>query len=36
MNSDTIIYCPPDTVHDVKNTGFGVMRYIYITARTKD
>jgi mannose-6-phosphate isomerase-like protein (cupin superfamily) len=36
MNSDTIIYCPPDTEHDVKNTGSGVLRYIYITARTKD
>jgi mannose-6-phosphate isomerase-like protein (cupin superfamily) len=34
MNSDTIIYCPPDTVHDVKNAGSGVLRYIYITART--
>jgi quercetin dioxygenase-like cupin family protein len=31
----TIAYCPPDTEHDVKNTGSTVLRYIYVVARAK-
>ncbi len=31
----TVAYCPPDTEHDVKNTGSTVMRYIYVVARAK-
>jgi mannose-6-phosphate isomerase-like protein (cupin superfamily) len=29
------LYCPPNTEHDVKNTGTGTLRYVYIVARTK-
>ena len=26
------VYCPPDTVHDVKNTGQVELRYVYVVA----
>jgi quercetin dioxygenase-like cupin family protein len=29
----TVAYCPPDTEHDVKNTGSTVLRYIYVVAK---
>jgi len=29
------LYCPPETEHDVTNTGHGVLRYVYVAARTK-
>jgi mannose-6-phosphate isomerase-like protein (cupin superfamily) len=35
MNVGTVLYCPPDTEHDVRNTGSGILRYIYVTAKTK-
>jgi len=35
MRVGTVLYCPPDTEHDVKNTGSGVLRYIYVVAKTK-
>lgn len=25
-------YCPPDTEHDVTNTGSAVLRYVYVVA----
>jgi len=28
-----VAYCPPDTEHDVKNTGSTVLRYIYVVAK---
>jgi len=28
---DSIIYIGPNTLHDVKNTGSKILRYIYIT-----
>jgi len=28
----TALYCPPETEHDVKNTGTSVLRYVYIVA----
>ncbi len=28
----TVAYCPPDTQHDVKNTGSSVLRYVYVVA----
>ena len=31
----TVAYCPPDTQHDVKNTGATVLRYIYVVARAQ-
>jgi len=29
------LYCPPETEHDVTNTGTGVLRYVYVVASTK-
>jgi len=29
------VYCPPETEHDVKNTGTETLRYVYIVASTK-
>lgn len=31
----TVAYCPPDTEHNVKNTGSTVFRYIYVVAKAK-
>ncbi len=31
----TVAYCPPNTEHDVKNTGSTVLRYIYVVAKAK-
>ncbi len=28
-----VAYCPPATEHDVRNTGSGPLRYIYVVAR---
>jgi mannose-6-phosphate isomerase-like protein (cupin superfamily) len=30
-----IAYCPPNTEHDVKNTGSVPLKYIYIASKTK-
>ncbi|MDD5253398.1 MAG: cupin domain-containing protein [Candidatus Omnitrophica bacterium] len=30
---NTFIYIPPETVHNVKNSGSKILRYVYITAR---
>ncbi len=30
-----VAYCPPNTQHDVKNTGTTVLRYIYVVAKTQ-
>jgi mannose-6-phosphate isomerase-like protein (cupin superfamily) len=30
-----VAYCPPNTEHDVTNTGIDTLRYIYIVARIK-
>jgi len=29
-----VLYCPPETAHDVLNTGKGSLRYVYIVAST--
>ena len=29
-----VLYCPPETAHDVLNTGKGSLRYVYIVAGT--
>jgi mannose-6-phosphate isomerase-like protein (cupin superfamily) len=31
LEEGTALYVPPDTVHDVKNSGKGVLRYVYVT-----
>ena len=28
-----VAYCPPDTEHDVRNTGGKPLRYVYVVAR---
>ncbi|MFQ5953203.1 MAG: cupin domain-containing protein [Candidatus Omnitrophota bacterium] len=28
----TLVYIPPDTKHDVKNTGTDILKYIYIVS----
>jgi len=35
VDADHILYCPPDTEHDMMNTGTGVLRYVYIVANAK-
>jgi mannose-6-phosphate isomerase-like protein (cupin superfamily) len=35
MCRGNVVYCPPETEHDVRNTGSGILRYIYVTARIK-
>jgi mannose-6-phosphate isomerase-like protein (cupin superfamily) len=30
-----IAYCPPDTEHDVRNTGDKPLRYVYIVAKAR-
>ena len=30
-----VAYCPPNTEHDVANTGTETLRYVYIVARAK-
>ena len=30
-----VVYCPPNTEHDVTNTGTDTMRYVYIVAKAK-
>ena len=34
-SSDSVIYIPPNTKHNVKNTGRGILRYIYIVNPTQ-
>jgi len=36
VDPDHILYCPPQTEHDVTNTGNGVLRYVYIVASAKE
>jgi mannose-6-phosphate isomerase-like protein (cupin superfamily) len=35
IGGNHVLYCPPETEHDVVNTGAGVLRYVYIVASTK-
>ena len=35
ISAGVAAYCPPDTDHDVVNTGASPLRYIYVVARTK-
>jgi quercetin dioxygenase-like cupin family protein len=32
LKARTALYCPPDTEHDVRNTGTGTFRYVYVVA----
>ena len=33
FNADSVIYCPPNTRHNVLNSGSVTLRYIYVVAR---
>lgn len=33
IKAESVLYCPPDTQHDVKNTGLTPLRYIYVVAK---
>jgi mannose-6-phosphate isomerase-like protein (cupin superfamily) len=35
MKVGTSVYCPPDTEHDVENTGTVPLRYIYVVAKAR-
>lgn len=32
FEADAVLYVPPGTIHNVKNTGKGILEYIFITA----
>jgi mannose-6-phosphate isomerase-like protein (cupin superfamily) len=32
LKGHTALYCPPETEHDVKNTGASQLRYVYVVA----
>jgi quercetin dioxygenase-like cupin family protein len=34
MDEGFILYCPPNTEHNVKNTGEKSLKYIYVAAQT--
>jgi len=35
MKPNYALYCPPETEHNVTNTGRSVLRYVYVVASTK-
>ena len=35
VKANSALYCPPETEHDVMNTGDSVMRYVYVVADTR-
>ena len=35
VDTNHILYCPPDIEHDMMNTGTGVLRYVYVVANAK-
>jgi len=35
FEDNSVLYIPPDTIHNVKNTGSGVLEYIFITSNAK-
>jgi mannose-6-phosphate isomerase-like protein (cupin superfamily) len=35
LKSRTALYCPPQTEHDVQNTGTGTLRYVYVVANAQ-
>ncbi|HMU60474.1 MAG TPA: cupin domain-containing protein [Gemmatimonadales bacterium] len=34
LTPGSVAYCPPQTTHDVVNTGADPLRYLYVVART--
>jgi quercetin dioxygenase-like cupin family protein len=35
MSANAVVYCPPNTEHDVVNTGTSTLRYLYVAAKVK-
>jgi mannose-6-phosphate isomerase-like protein (cupin superfamily) len=35
VKANHALYCPPETEHDVRNTGTTVLRYVYVVADAK-
>jgi len=35
LKARTALYCPPETRHDVRNTGTGTLRYVYVVANAQ-
>ncbi len=35
IKANSALYCPPETEHDVRNTGTENLRYVYITAQAR-
>ena len=33
--ANSAVYCPPETEHDVVNTGTGALRYVYVVSKVK-
>jgi quercetin dioxygenase-like cupin family protein len=35
VKANTAVYCPPETEHNVTNTGTGLLRYLYVVAKAQ-
>jgi quercetin dioxygenase-like cupin family protein len=35
VKAQSALYCPPETEHNVTNTGIGPLRYVYVVAGTQ-
>ncbi|MBZ5656616.1 MAG: cupin domain-containing protein [Acidobacteriia bacterium] len=35
VEANHVLYCPPQTEHNVVNTGTGTLRYVYIVAKAE-
>jgi len=35
VKANTAVYCPPETKHNVTNTGTGLLRYVYVVAKAR-
>ena len=35
IENNTLLYIPPETLHDIKNTGSNILEYIFITSLTQ-
>jgi len=35
FEDNTVLYIPPDTIHNVKNAGKGILEYIFITSNAE-
>lgn len=36
IEGDTVLYIPPQTEHDIKNSGRGILEYIFVTSLAKN